>query len=63
MQEIYDFDGVHLENEITTDFLKKSRARIQGVTEIEKTVKKDLQKENTKEEKEGDYERSRKGIY
>ena len=63
MQAMYDFDGVHLENEITTDFLKKSRARMQGVTKIKKAVKEDLQKKNAKEEKEEDYERSRKGIY
>ena len=54
MEECYEFDGIHLSNEITTDLLNLKEARMQGTKYIESELKNDFNKDYTKEEQEED---------
>ena len=62
IEEYCEFDGIHMENEITTDFLVKSRARTQAVRDIQKSIEKE-KSEVTKGKEEEDYGRASKSIY
>lgn len=63
IEEYCEFDKPHLENEITTYFLGKSKARTGAVRDIQKSIEKE-KNEVTKEKEEGEgYERTSKGVY
>lgn len=55
MQKIYQFDGIHLSNEISNNVLRDLGARIGGVRSIERELKETVNSKEVTKEKEVDY--------
>lgn len=63
MKQIYKFDGIHLQNEVTKEFIKERGARISEVNRMKKSL--EIDKNKAKEEtlrREGGYDRGERGV-